>query len=121
MAGDGSRRLVQAGFDSLELSEESGAGVDEFAALGGEHDPSADSFEQRDSRLAFEPFDLLGDGTRGESERVCCGDDRALDVDGPKGTQCGKVDHEAVSIMKQRYMNSGRSIRWCFIAVSLTL
>ena len=96
--GDGPGLLVQPGLDRLEVGEQPAAGVDQVPALTGEHHAAAHALEQGDVGLPLQPFDLLGDRARGESQRLGGGHDRAVVVDGRSAVR------DARSIMSECYM-----------------
>ena len=98
VAGDRARRAVQDGLDLLEVAEQPRALVEQVPAVPGEDDPATDPLEQRDPGLPLEALDLLGDGARGEAQRVGRGHDRAVGVDGAAASA-----RAARSIMKRCY------------------
>ena len=96
MTGDGAGLAVQSGLDLLEVGEQPGPGVDQVAAVAGEHHSAAHPLEQRYAGLPLQPLDLLGDRAGREAERVGGSDHRAVGVDGAERGQGGEIDHEAM-------------------------
>ena len=82
LARDGPGLSVQPRLDLLEVGQEPRSGIDEVAAVSGEHHPATDAFEQGNPRLLLEPLHLLGD--RAGREAQCLGSvhDRSMVVDG---------------------------------------
>ncbi len=93
-AGNGPGAAVQIGLQHLELVEETCAPLDERATLVGQHDATADAFEQGHTHLALQALDLLGDGARRVTECRGCSADRALLLDGAQRRNGVQVDHE---------------------------
>jgi len=67
-----------------------------MSTVAGEHHASADPVEERHAGLSLEPLELLGDRTRGESQRGRGADHRAVGVDRMEGLERLKIDHEAM-------------------------
>ena len=82
LARDGPGLTVQSRLDLLEVAQEPRSGIDEVAAVSGEHHSATDAFQEGNPRLLLEPLHLLGD--RAGREAQCFGrvHNRPMVVDG---------------------------------------